>query len=274
MGFITKSGIDEYLKTLDPEEREAREKGIWRHLSGLVYKVLDRDLHVYEDFPMPTNWMKVEGIDPHDARPTCYLFGAVSPEDIEIFGKIRNRIYWFDYLLLKGDLDTIVRHIKVKREHHGYSKPRYVIMDAKYGAREDRQEISWEDAMRDRGLGYIRLSQSKPGDVEIGHKIVRQYLKPHHSTLTNETKPGMMFARDGCGGNGGPIQHLFNYQYKDGKDKPDEQFKDFSDIVRYIALEEPVYINPQEEAKVIDIIQQRRDKIINSRRQFAKIGGR
>jgi len=46
LGFIPKAGIDEYLKTLDPEEREAREKGLWKHLSGLIYKTLDRELHV------------------------------------------------------------------------------------------------------------------------------------------------------------------------------------------------------------------------------------
>ncbi len=99
LGFITKAGIDEYLKTLDPEERDAREKGLWKHLSGLVYKELDRDSHLYADFPIPKKWMRIEGIDPHDARPTRYLFGAVSPEEIDIFGKTRHRIYFYDFIL-------------------------------------------------------------------------------------------------------------------------------------------------------------------------------
>ena len=270
MGFMPKAGIDEYLKTLDPEERDAREKGLWKHLSGLVYKILDRDLHQYDDFQIPRAWMKIEGIDPHDARPTCYLFAAVSPEEIEIFGKVRHRIYFYDYLLLKNDdLDTIVRKIKEKRAHHGYSKAKWTVLDAKYGARTEMEGKCWEDELRMRGLGFIKLSHSSPGDVELGHKIVREYLKPHHSTLEGQTKPGLLFAKEGCRGVGGPIHHLFNYQYKEGHDKPAEEFKDFSDIVRYICLEEPVYMNPLEEAKVVEILTARKEQAYKSRRRGA-----
>jgi hypothetical protein len=269
LGFILKEGIDEYLKTLDPEEREAREKGLWKHLSGLVYKELDRDVHVYEDIAIPRQWMKIEGIDPHDAAPTCYLFGAVSPEEVEVMGKVRHRIYFYDYLLLKEDLDTIVRKIKEKREHHGYSKPKWVVLDSKYGVRTEMEEKTWEDELTRRGLGYIRLSSSRPGDVELGHKLVREYLKPHHSTLEGVNKPGMMFARNGCHGDGGPIHHMFNYQYKSkpGQDDPDKTFKDFPDIVRYIALEQPVYKGPDHDRKVVDMIKARQEQATRARRR-------
>ncbi len=267
MGFITKAGIDEYLKTLDPEEREAREKGLWKHLSGLVYKMLDRDIHVYEDFPIPRNWMKIEGIDPHDAAPTCYLFGAVSPEEIEVLGKVRNRIFFFDYLLLKEDIDTIIRKIKGKREHHGYSKPKWVILDAKYGVRTEMEGRTWEDELTKRGLGYIKLSSSRPGDVELGHKLVREYLKPHHSTIQGTSRPGMLFAKEGCHGEGGPIHHMFNYQYKPDKDDPDKSFKDFPDICRYVALDQPVYKGPEHDRNVVDMLQKRREAVTKARRR-------
>jgi hypothetical protein len=269
LGFIPKEGIIEYLKTLDPEEREAREKGIWKHLSGLVYKVLDRDIHIYEDFDIPKTWMKIEGIDPHDAAATCYLFGAVSPEEVEIRGKVRNRIYFYDYLLLKSDIDTIVRKIKEKRESHGYSKPKWVVLDQKYGLRTEMEERTWQDELQKRGLGYIRLSLSRPGDVELGHKLVREYLKPHYSTLTGKYRPGMMFARQGCKGSGGPVHHMFNYQYKSkpGQDDPEKQFKDFPDIVRYIALEQPVYKSSAEDAKVVSMLEKRMSEAYKVRRR-------
>ena len=267
LGFILKSGIDEYLKTLDPEEREAREKGIWKHLSGLVYKVLDRDLHVYEDFEIPRNWMKVEGIDPHDAKPTCYLFGAVSPEEIEVFGKTKHRIYYYDYLVSKGDdLDSLVKKVKVKREKHGYTKAKWIMLDAKYGTRTEMEGRSWEDELRQRGLGYIRLSQSKPGDVELGHKIVREYLKLHYSTVLGKSKPGILFAKEGCRGTGGPIHHMFNYQYKENADKPSDEFKDFPDLVRYICMEQPAYRSPEAEQGVVKMLDERRRQAISVRR--------
>lgn len=268
MGFMLKAGIDEYLKTLDPEEREAREKGLWKHLSGLVYKEMDRELHVYEDFPIPKSWTKIEGVDPHDSKPTRYLFGAISPEEIEIFGKTKHRIYFYDYLLSKGeDIDTLVRRIKMVREKHGYSKPKWIVIDAKYGTRTEMEGRSWEAELRMRGLGYIKLSQSKPGDVELGHKIVREYLKSHHSTLTDKTKPGVMFAANGCTSGGGPIHQMFNYQYKDNADKPEDEFKDFPDIIRYICLEQPVYVSPESEQAMKDYLEIRMKEAYTARRR-------
>jgi len=220
----------------------------------------------YDDFPIPKNWMHIEGIDPHDARPTAFLYGAVAPEEIVIQGKTRNRIYWYDYLKLSGDMDNIVRQIKMKREKHGYSKPAWVMMDAKYGERTEMEGRCWETELRRRGLGYIRLSESKPGDVELGHKLVREYLNMHHSTLLGKTKPGMLFAKNGCSGNGGPLHSMFNYQYKEDADKPEEQFKDFPDIVRYVAIEQPMFRTQESQAEVINLIKERMDRAIKVRR--------
>jgi len=261
LGFIEKAGIDDYLKTLDPETRESREKGLWKHLSGLIYKDLDRDIHLYDDIPIPKHWMMIEGMDPHDARPSKYLFAAVSPEEIDIFKKTRNRIYVFDYLLLDGDMDSIVRKIKMKRAEYGYSKPKWIVLDSKYGTRTEMEGKSWEDELRLRGIGHIRLSKSRPGDVELGHKLVREYLKLHHSTLTDRTKPGILLAKEKCKGAGGPINQLFNYQYSDKHDKPKEEYKDFPDVLRYMVLEEPIYMNP--------ILQKEREKKIYEIRDHA-----
>lgn len=268
LGFITKAGIDEYLKTLDPEERDAREKGLWKHLSGLVYKELDRELHQYDDFPIPKSWMKIEGCDPHDARPTRYLFGAVSPEEVEILGKTSHRIYFYDYIMSKAeDIDSFVRKIKAKRETHGYSKPKWIVLDAKYGIREEIEGRSWENELRGRNIGYIKLSHSMPGDVELGHKIVREYLKMHHSTLNNTDKPGLLFAKEGCRGIDGPIHQMFNYQYKEDHDKPEEKYKDFPDVVRYMCMEQPHYMPPEAEAEVARILENRMKQAIGVRRR-------
>ena len=91
MGFMPRAGIENYLKKItDPDEREAREEGKWKHLSGLVYKELDRATHIYTDFEIPKDWMRIEAVDPADSKPTRWLFGAVSPEDVEVNGKRAN----------------------------------------------------------------------------------------------------------------------------------------------------------------------------------------
>ena len=245
MGFMPRAGIDNYLKKItDPDEREAREEGKWKHLSGLVYKELDREQHLYKDFEIPRDWMRIEVVDPHDARPTRWLFGAVSPEEIEINGKQANRIYWYAYLLPQGNIHTIARSVMVKRAEHGYKQPAMVILDAKYGS-QTRQtadfETSWEEELDKAGIKKIRLSHSAPGDISLGHKRVKEYLAPHYSAVKDKSFPGMMFAAEGCKGDRGPIQDAFNYMWKMGTDKPEEGYKDFCDTFRYAALEQPVY---------------------------------
>jgi len=248
MGFLPRAGIENYLKTItDPDEREAREEGKWKHLSGLVYKELDREKHLYDDFKIPRDWMRIEAVDPADSKPTRWVFGAVSPEDIVINGKPANRIYWYAYLLANGSINDIAHSVKIKRAEHDYREPAMVILDAKFGVRTTKTlegETSWEEKLNDAGIRKIVLSHSAPGDVALGHKSVKEYLKPHYSVVKGKDFPGMMFARNGCKGDKGPIQSMFNYQWKEGTDKPEEDFKDFPDTIRYAALEQPVYKPP------------------------------
>lgn len=250
MGFIPRAGIMEYLKLFtDPDELAAHIEGKYAHLSGLVYKELDRTHHIYKDFVIPQDWMRIEVVDPHDARPVRWLFGAVSPEDIEINGKTANRIYWYTYLLASGNVQEIARQVKVKRAEHNYVEPEMVILDAKYGSRTSRtldMTTTWEEELIKAGIERIRLSHSDPGDIALGHKRVKEYLKGHYSVVKDRTYPGMMFAEEGCKGNRSPVQDMWNYQWKPGTDKPEEAYKDFCDCARYAALEQPVYHRKQQ----------------------------
>ena len=254
MGFMPRAGIDNYLKTItDPDEREAREEGKWKHLSGAVYKELKREEHLYQDFQIPHDWMRIEVVDPHDVRPTRWLFGAVSPEEIVVNNQPANRIYWYTYLLADGNIGTIARAVKVRRAEHGYTEPAMVILDAKFGSKTVKtadDTTSWEEELARAGIKKITLSHSAPGDISLGHKIVKQYLGMHYSVVKDRSFPGMLFAQQGCSGNRGPIQDMFNYRWREGSDKPQEDFKDMADCVRYAAMEQPLYRSPQNEGFV------------------------
>jgi hypothetical protein len=125
-----------------------------------------------------------------------------------------------------------------------------VILDAKYGSRTVKTmegETSWEEELEKAGIQHIVLSHSAPGDVSLGHKVVKDYLHPQYSALRGKEIPGMLFAAEGCSGDRGPTQDLFNYRWQQGADKPEEDFKDFADTVRYAALEQPRYKKPEPE---------------------------
>ena len=250
MGFLPRAGIENYLKKItDPDEREAREEGKWKHLSGLVYKELDRATHLYDDFVIPSHWMRIECVDPADARPTRWIFGAVSPEDIMVNGKPANRIYWYTYLLASGSIEAIARQVKVRRAEHNYKEPAMVIIDVKFAAAHKPLHgetfSSWEEKLADAGINHMVMSRSNPGDVTLGHKMVKEYLMPHFSQVRGASFPGMMFAKEGTKGNRGPWQDMTMYMWKEGSDKPEEDYKDFPDCIRYAALEQPRYDAPK-----------------------------
>jgi hypothetical protein len=65
---------------------------------------------------------------------------------------------------------------------------------------------------------------------------------------------------------------MCNYQYKENKDKPEEEWKDWCDCTRYAALEQPVYKPPEDEKKVIDLITKRNSESMKMRRlNFARV---
>ena len=265
MGFIPRAGILEYLKLFtDPDELAAHIEGKYAHLSGLVYKEFDREKHIYRDFQIPKDWMRIEAVDPHDARPTRWLFAAVSPEDIQINGKPANRVYVYAYLLVSGNIEEIARKVKVKRAEHNYQTPAFVILDAKYGARTTRTfdaESSWEEDLSKAGIERIRLSHSDPGDIALGHKRVKEYMAPHYSAVKDKALPALVFAEEGCKGDRSPLNDIQNYQWRPGTDKPEEQYKDFCDTVRYIALEQPVYEAPSAQRDaLLELLASRNEK--------------
>jgi hypothetical protein len=108
--------------------------------------------------------------------------------------------------------------------------------------------------------------------VELGHKLVREYIKPQFSTLLGTAKPGMLWARHACTGKDSPFHAMCNYQYKENKDKPEETYKDWCDTVRYAAMEQPIYKAPEDEKKVIDILSKRNSDSMKTRRlAFARV---
>jgi len=73
--WLDKKNVDEFLATLDPDEREAREKGKFRHLVGKVFKDFDVNTHVITTAPWSSIYPVTVGVDPHlrEAHKALFL---------------------------------------------------------------------------------------------------------------------------------------------------------------------------------------------------------
>lgn len=78
---LSHSAIEEFKKSLTPEEQEARLRGGWLFLQGLVYKDFDPNVHVKDDFEIPNDWSVYVAIDTHPRTEQAILFLAVDKRD-------------------------------------------------------------------------------------------------------------------------------------------------------------------------------------------------
>lgn len=278
-GVLKQEAIDEFIKKLDPDEYEARVLGKWKHLAGLVYgKWWKDELHVIDDFNMErcfrAGWTPYEAVDPHDNRATCWLFGAMGNNE---------RLYIYDYLLVSGTVAEIAHKVKVKREMHGYANPQIVVLDKKHGQKHNAalaEGKSWQEELEKCGIKRIELSDSKPGDVELGHKLVKKWLEPAFSPLMNKEVPKVMFFRQGAGGEGGPIYQMKRYSYddlgekseKNPNPKPKDLHKDFPDTIRYMIMKDPKWHDPAKKKAAKDALLKRQQEFVGMRRRLYGYG--
>lgn len=81
VGFgLTIEGVEQFAKTLTPEEREARLDGKPSYLSGLVCKHFNRNVHLRERFKIPLDWPVDIAFDIHPRKPQYVLFVATQPD--------------------------------------------------------------------------------------------------------------------------------------------------------------------------------------------------
>lgn len=251
-GFLSPDAIKEFVKIVPQEEYAARILGQWLRSGSLIYSSFKDDRpYVIPPFDIPPFWSRIEAVDPHDAYPTLWLFAAISPQEIIIDGERLNRIYVVDYLSLSHYLTIkeMVAKVLLKRAQWEYTdKSLYsVILDSKYGriarVQMDKQTpTTWQDRLEEAGAGYVELSYSKPGAIELGHKMVKAYLIPQRYNPEEKDVPGLVFF-DTCRGIDGPIESMKKYRYKEGFDEPEEQFKGWCDTARYIALARPTHVD-------------------------------
>ena len=222
-GFMTREAIEEFIKIVPKEEHDARILGKWMHSGGVIYSSFrDEKPWVQESFEVPKHWTKYEAVDPHDAKPTRWLFAAAAPYDIDLDGDIVSRVVVMDHLSLPQSMSIteMVKEVRRKRLDLGYGSrdPYCILLDAKYGTQrrvkmDQEDPASWQDKLETAGVGYIQLSESKPGSIEIGHKIVRGYLRPQFFKLEDAEVPGIVFM-ERCRGMDGPIESMRKYRYK------------------------------------------------------------
>lgn len=91
VGFgLTREGVDQFASSLTEDEKEARLRGRFFHLTGLVYKDYGSKLRL-KRFPVPKHWGLWFHVDTHPRTPHHAVWIAVAPNQKKyVCGALKN----------------------------------------------------------------------------------------------------------------------------------------------------------------------------------------
>lgn len=237
--YLSEEAITEFEKSLTEEEKEARLHGRFMHLTGLVYKEFDPDIHICEPFRLKPHWTRYFAIDPHERENTACLWIAVDEQDN----------HWvYDELWISGNIKHIADSIHAQEGDYPAQirliDPHMDKENTILGGLNIRSELASE------GI-YCQRAHTDP---LLGKSRVRMALKPKYVHLSGTSKPQLRVFRT-CKRTIYEFQH---YIYSDRRnkeefnlnEKPKKANDHFMDCMRYIYNYNPRFIHrdPDEEA--------------------------
>jgi hypothetical protein len=223
VGFgLTQKGIDQFAKTLRPEEIEARLRGKPAYLSGLIFPKFERRIHVKDRFPIPLDWIVDIAIDWHPSKAWHILF--VATDNL-------NRKWIIDEIIEKNNYKYIGEEIARRVWKAKLRVDEDILMDplAKSGSQSDIEEKTVYDKLDEvlwqHSLGLTTASK----DQNAGIELVNEY-------LITETEEPALFVFDDCVTS---IKHIEDWMWEDGK--PAKDGEDMCENLYRIMLRDTQY---------------------------------
>jgi len=228
--------IEEFISVFDADEREARRKGRFLHMQGLVFKTWDRKTHLVDNFPWPHHWPVWFSLDPHPRKPWAISLVGHTPSGNRILIKsayvegvvedIANAM--FD---LRGGLEL---------DKEG-TKPRIarVVIDNYASVESMIKRTTIIDELNSYIYPTMPKAQTAPKNVDQKIDIFKNWLKPIETNYG--PTPTFLVFRDGNDDFIYEIEHYVWEKYtgarKSGyKDKPEKKNDDILDTIMQVAL--------------------------------------
>lgn len=238
-GHLEHAHIEKLISEYSEEEREARIGGKAMYLKGLIFKTFYPNVHVLKEEIKPPYGAPVWNVvDPHsdkpfasiwafpDARGDLYIFDEWPNED---FYKMHNcQLTIQDYKRIFGDKESgLYVHKRIIDRH-------FADTASSINKRTLRQELQ---AI---GLNYLPSYKAEE-EVDTGIEKVRRYLAYDTSKPLTSINQPKLFISPKCKNT---IASLSKWSRDPDNGKVKDEYKDFCDVVRYLAMEEPKISEP------------------------------
>lgn len=123
-GSLTRKAILRFLSRCDPDEREAREKGIFVFISGAAYPdILQRKrifVHIDPD-DFDSKWEVISILDFHKSTPSCVVWMAMNEFD--------QRIFFDELQLAQGPVESQIDEMLARERDWGIKRVKMRLVD-------------------------------------------------------------------------------------------------------------------------------------------------
>lgn len=243
-GHLTKEWVMRYLDDQPPDQRQAREKGIPVHLTGVVYKEYHREYHRFDPdaVEIGEDWPKGMVVDPHDSRPFAMGWWAVAPDDcIYIFEEWPIEKF-HEYRSTSMDWDShleVIRNIESEIPG-GPDSVVWRVIDPNFGV---QRKAAVGETLTDYFARHGLYFHSNVDDRirETGHAAVHRLLRYDATKQVSADNRPRLKISTRCRNFDYAMTHYSWQRTKLGIERPGESAKDFADLLRYMAVFDPHY---------------------------------
>jgi hypothetical protein len=239
--WLPRKAVEEFANdpSISDVEKEARLFGRFLHLIDRIYPQFNEAVHIIPSFRPESDWLHGMVLDPHTVKPWAIAWFTVTPRGDIIFYR-----EWpsSDFTKLRRDTRSPAEYAGLIRQIEGPRQADVRIIDPNYGGRADTVRgvhiPAVKDILAEYGLQFIGNIND---DLNYGEARVRALLAYDTKQPLSQVNCPRIFFTENC-------QNLIAsqlYYVADNKsaeddmpaeDKRDETYKDFADLVRYVAV--------------------------------------
>ncbi len=226
---INPAEIEFIADGLNEEEKRVRLNGEFVCMHGLVYKEYhDTTPHVIDPFPIPPDWTRYIGIDPHLRTETAVVMLACNRD---------GDLFVYDEIFMDGLISEISQTLLLKMTDSDYFN---VVIDPASKQPNPVSGVSIRDEFAKHGI----IAKNAKKDVGVGIHRIRELLR-----LDPVYKKPKLFIFNTCRKLRYEFTHYIwdddiHYRNRAVKQSPRKKNDHLLDCLRYIVMEDPIYISP------------------------------
>ncbi len=176
---LSEQDIKNFESATPEDVREARVRGVWLHLTGLILKGFDREKNIVDDFKVPPDLPVVACIDLHLSRPQAVGFYCWDKYDRE---------FVVDEIWQNGSPEELADEI-VRRKNANQWRMRSVYIDPLAKGDSNNPNTVYDrlsNRLGSYGIGLSVASKDKEGGIISLNSLL----------WTENQMPGLLFFRD------------------------------------------------------------------------------